>query len=112
LASIIRRMRSPNNSAALSFTEQKALGLFSDIDLPDGLEKVVAKRGRVSRMLAAYEDSGLRIKDVPAEETQIPLHPIDELSEAVRIREAATAERPDVHWTIVGSGPWGVRGSL
>lgn len=64
-------------------------------------------------MIIAYEESGrLLIKDIPGDETRVGPHPTATQKDAIRIRGAAMAERPDVHWTIVGNGPWGVHGEL
>jgi hypothetical protein len=61
-------------------------------------------------MLMAYEDLGLPIKDVPIEETRVPLHPIKSYSEAKWILAEAERQRPDIQWTIRGNGPYGVHG--
>ena len=62
-------------------------------------------------MLVAYEDLGLKIKDIPGEDTRVGPHPIATHPDAVRIREAAMAERPEVLGNS-GDGPWGVHGKL
>lgn len=61
-------------------------------------------------MLMAYEDCGIKVKDIPTEETRIPVHPIDSLSEAQRILAMAKKQRPDIQWAITGAGPYGVHG--
>jgi hypothetical protein len=63
-------------------------------------------------MLVAYEDRGLQIKDIPAKEITVFQHPFASHTEALRILAEAEKQRPDVHWVIVGLGPWGVRGEL
>jgi hypothetical protein len=64
-------------------------------------------------MLIAYEESGrLLIKDIPGDDTRVGPHPTANNRDAIRIRAAAMAERADVHWKIVGNGPWGVHGQL
>ncbi len=63
-------------------------------------------------MFAAYEDRGLQIKEIPASEITVFQHPIASHDEALRIQDKAAKLRPDVHWIIVGLGPWGVRGEL
>jgi hypothetical protein len=63
-------------------------------------------------MLVAYEDLEFKIMDIPGDETRVGPYPIATRADAVRIRDAAMAERPDVHWEIVGNGPWGVHGRL
>ncbi len=63
-------------------------------------------------MLMAYDDCGFTIKDVPMEETRVPLRPIENLSDAERILAEAKRQRPDVHWVIKGAGPYGVHGQL
>ena len=61
-------------------------------------------------MLMAYEDCGFKIKDVPLEETRVPLLPMESRSEAERILSEAKRQRPDVRWAIEGTGPYGVHG--
>jgi hypothetical protein len=63
-------------------------------------------------MLVAYEDLGLKIKDIPGDDTRVGPHPIATYEDAVRIRDEAVAERPEVRWEIVGKGPWGVHGKV
>ena len=63
-------------------------------------------------MLVAYEDRGLQIKEIPASEIIVFKHPIANHAEALRILDEAAKLRPDVHWVIVGLGPWGVRGEV
>jgi hypothetical protein len=63
-------------------------------------------------MLMAYEDGGLRIKDIPMEETRVPLYPIESRSDAERILEEAKRQRPDLRWAIKGTGPYGIHGQL
>jgi len=63
-------------------------------------------------MLMAYEDCGFKIKDIPTEETRVPLHPIENLADAQRILAEAQRQRPDIQWAIKGTGPYGVRGQL
>jgi hypothetical protein len=61
-------------------------------------------------MLIAYEDGVFTIKDIPMEETRVPLHPIESLSDAQRILAEAKKQRPEIQWTIKGTGPYGVHG--
>jgi hypothetical protein len=61
-------------------------------------------------MLMAYDDCGFKVKDVPTEETRLPIHPIENLSDAKRILSEAQKQRPDVRWQIRGTGPYGVHG--
>jgi hypothetical protein len=70
------------------------------------------KQWRCQAMLVAYEDLGFKIKDIPGDDARVPPHPIATHANAVQIRDAAMAERPDVRWEIVGNGPWGVYGKL
>lgn len=63
-------------------------------------------------MLTAYEDCGLKIKDIPMEEIRVPLFPIENLDDAWRILAEARRQRPDVAWEIKGNGPYGVHGQL
>jgi hypothetical protein len=60
-------------------------------------------------MQVAYYDLGaLQIKDFPRKETIVPYRPTDSQHEAVRILHEVTMKYPDIHWEIVGHGPWGV----
>lgn len=60
-------------------------------------------------MRVAYYDLGLlQINDSPSKETRVPLRPTDSQREAVRILAEVTKKYPDIHWEIVGDGPWGV----
>jgi len=61
-------------------------------------------------MLVAYDDCGFTIKDIPMEETRVPLHPIESRSDAARILAEAIRRRQDVRWVIKGTGPYGVHG--
>jgi hypothetical protein len=63
-------------------------------------------------MLVAYDDLGLKIKDIPGDDARVGPNPIAAHVDAIRIRDAAMAERPEVRWEIVGKGPWGVHGKL
>ena len=63
-------------------------------------------------MLMAYEGPLFTIKDVPMEETRVPLHPINSLSDAARILAEAKRQRPEITWVISGTGPYGVHGQL
>ena len=63
-------------------------------------------------MLMAYEDQGLQIREIPPEEIMKFHHPVATYAESRRILDEAAKQRPDVHWVIVGTGPWGVRGEL
>jgi len=63
-------------------------------------------------MLVAYEDSGLKIKDIPLDEARVGPKPIATPEDALRIRDQAVAQRPEVRWNIVGEGPWGVHGTV
>jgi hypothetical protein len=62
-------------------------------------------------MLMAYNDiGGVRIKDVPFEETRVPLFPIPDLKSAQDILVVAKRERPDLEWEIKErSGQYSVR---
>jgi hypothetical protein len=51
-------------------------------------------------MLMAYEDIGLQIKDIPTEDTRVPLYPIKRLPTAMRIIAAARMKRRDLKWAI------------
>jgi hypothetical protein len=61
-------------------------------------------------MLMAYEDCGFR--DIPTEETRVPLHPIESFSDAQRMLDEAKKQLPNVQWVIKGTGPYGVHGKL
>ena len=61
-------------------------------------------------MLAAYEHRGLHIEEIPTKDIRVFLHHVESQDEAKRILAEAIKQRPDVHWLIVGTGPWGVRG--
>jgi hypothetical protein len=63
-------------------------------------------------MLVAYEDLGLKIRDTPEDDTLVGPRPIATHEDAIRIRDEAVAERPEVRWEIVGKGPWGVHGKV
>lgn len=63
-------------------------------------------------MLVAYEDSGLKIKDIPLDDTRVGPESIANLDDAIRIRDEAVARRPEVRWNIVGEGPWVVHGTV
>ena len=58
-------------------------------------------------MLMAYEGT---IKDIPTEDTRVPLRPIQTLSDAKRILAGAKRNRTDLRWEIKGTGPYGVHG--
>jgi hypothetical protein len=63
-------------------------------------------------MLMAYEDlGGFTIKDTPTEENRVPLRPIKDRAEAQRILARARTDRPDIVWSLVGNGPYGVHGT-
>ena len=61
-------------------------------------------------MLMAYDDRAFTIKDIPMEETRVPLHPIETRADAERILAEAMRQHPDVRWVIRGTGPYGVHG--
>ena len=61
-------------------------------------------------MLMAYEDGVFTIKDVPIEETRVPLHPMEKLADAQRIVAEAKKLHPEIQWTIKGTGPYGIYG--
>lgn len=63
-------------------------------------------------MLVAFDDHGLRVEEIPAQEIMMFQHPIADHEEARRILDEAKKQHPEVQWVIVGSGPWGVRGEL
>lgn len=63
-------------------------------------------------MLVAYEDPGLKIEEIPLDDSQVGPKPIATLEAAARIRDEAADERPEVRWDIVGAGPWGVHGTV
>lgn len=63
-------------------------------------------------MLVAYDDKGLQIEEIPDDEIKIFAHQIASHDEALRILAEAEKQRPDVHWLIVKTGPWGVRGQI
>lgn len=62
-------------------------------------------------MLMAYDDGGLKIKDIPADDTRVPRYPIEKLSTAIWILREARTRRPDMEWTISGKGPYRVVGT-
>lgn len=61
-------------------------------------------------MLMAYDDCGFKIRDIPMEESRVPLYPIDNISHAERILTEARRQRADIQWVIKGTGPYGVHG--
>jgi hypothetical protein len=89
-----------------AYTKVTALSEISDGKTLD------SKRWVNRLMLVAYEDRGLQIKEIPSSEIKIFRHPIASHAEAIQILDEAAKLRPDVHWVIVGLGPWGVRGEL
>jgi hypothetical protein len=63
-------------------------------------------------MLVAYEDPGLKIEEIPLDDSLVGPKPIATRDDAVRIRDEAADQRPEVRWEIVGVGPWGVHGTV
>lgn len=62
-------------------------------------------------MLTAYDDCGFTIKDIPTDDTRVPLFPIENLHAAKEILSWAKKEHPSVNWIIEGKGPFRVRES-
>jgi hypothetical protein len=57
-------------------------------------------------MLAAYDDGGFKITDILPEEIPFPQHSTQTLLLAEKILARAEERRPEVHWVVIGTGPY------